>query len=232
MGRVDGECKADYFTRVASDDFKAKAAAKPLLKAEAKQLIVKAKGMYRDLRATFRIAKKTLRGFKKSKTNPTPLQTANPTPLQTANPTPLQADAPFGGILGSKNGAPAGMYTFQLVRTSSTSNNYTDIMKAECTKVGMKPICDHPSYCKSDTAVLYIGQDHHIAHPAHRGTDRYFPSGWSTLKDKFPSILCAYTGSYYGQDGHFKTLCTTGSSHAWQTPAENGDILCGKVVTK
>ena len=28
----------------------------------------------------------------------------------------------------------------------------------------MKPVCDHPNYCKSDKEALYIGQTHHMSH--------------------------------------------------------------------
>ena len=39
-------------------------------------------------------------------------------------------------------------------------------------------LCDHPSYCKTDTSrSIYIGQNHHIAYPPHRNNDSYFPSG-------------------------------------------------------
>ena len=41
----------------------------------------------------------------------------------------------------------------------------------------MKPLCDHPSYCKTDTLSWYVGQSHHIAYPPHRNNDSYFPSG-------------------------------------------------------
>ena len=56
----------------------------------------------------------------------------------------------------------------------------------ECGKKGMKPLCDHPSYCKADLRAVYIGQDNHMAYPLHRNTESYFPSGWSELEQQFP----------------------------------------------
>ena len=72
--------------------------------------------------------------------------------------------------LGSKNGVPARTYRFQMVKASTTSGKYSDIMINDCKKIGMKPVCDHPSYCKTDKNAVYIGQSHHLAHGGHRGT--------------------------------------------------------------
>ena len=44
-------------------------------------------------------------------------------------------------------------------------------------------LCDHRSYCKSDTKSIYIGQDHHIAYPPHRTNSGYFPAGWPEVRD-------------------------------------------------
>ena len=59
-------------------------------------------------------------------------------------------------------------YTFKVVKASTTSGKYGDIMIKDCAKVGMKPVCDHPSYCKTDSKAVYIGQSHHVAYPGHR----------------------------------------------------------------
>ena len=72
--------------------------------------------------------------------------------------------------LGAKNGVPARTYRFQMVKASTTSGKYSDIMINDCKKIGMKPVCDHPSYCKTDKNAVYIGQSHHLAHGGHRGT--------------------------------------------------------------
>ena len=76
--------------------------------------------------------------------------------------------APFTGTLGSRNGVPARQYNFQIVKASASSGRYSDVMIKDCAKIGMKPICDHKSYCKSDVNSIYIGQDHHIAYAGHR----------------------------------------------------------------
>ena len=78
--------------------------------------------------------------------------------------------APFVASLGKRNGVPARTYDFQIVKASSTSGRYSDIMIKDCAKIGMKPVCDHKSYCKDDKAAIYLGQDHHIAHGGHRNT--------------------------------------------------------------
>merc|ERR1711957_970142 len=79
-----------------------------------------------------------------------------------------EPDAPFRGYLSGKNTAESGNYTFQRVRVNFDDGcgdcNYDDIMINECKKIGMNPLCDHPSYCKTDPKVVYIGQDNHIAH--------------------------------------------------------------------
>merc|ERR1711972_1311561 len=83
------------------------------------------------------------------------------------------------GQLGSRNGADSGLYKFRaLVPKDLNGNdeesssfqlldeggfakqNYDDIMVRMCEKVKMKPMCDHPSYCKTDPKSLYVGQDH------------------------------------------------------------------------
>merc|ERR1719240_2323386 len=91
----------------------------------------------------------------------------------------------------------------------------------------MKPLCDHPSYCKSDSNAAYIGQDHHISHIPHLNEDSYFPSGWGNVKTQFPTSFCTYTAQHGGND---KALCTTGGDHSWQTVGNANDIMCAKAV--
>jgi len=143
--------------------------------------------------------------------------------IMCAKAPPYIPDQPFSGFLGAKNGADAGKYTFQRVRASQTSGNYDTIMINECQKIGMKPLCDHPSYCKTDSKSGYIGQNHHIAHTPHRNIDSYFPSGWSDIKGNFPTTFCTYTGA---AGGAIQTLCTTGGGHAWQRATANNEIMC------
>merc|ERR1711871_856530 len=131
----------------------------------------------------------------------------------------------MGAELGSKNGVPARTYTFQMVKASTTSGKYSDIMINDCKKIGMKPVCDHPSYCKTDKNAVYIGQTHHLAHGGHRGTSAYFPSGWSTIASEWDG-LCAYTANH----GSPKALCNhAAGSHAWQTPAQSPKFMCARV---
>merc|ERR1712232_1124564 len=88
----------------------------------------------------------------------------------------------------------------------------------------MKPLCDNPSYCKTDEKSVYIGQTNHIAHKPHRDIDSYFPDGWSELKEKFPQTFCTYTAKGNGNNA----LCTTGAGHAWKSVADNKEIVCAR----
>ena len=79
----------------------------------------------------------------------------------------------FAASLGEKNGVPARKYKFDIVRASTSSGRYSDVMIKDCKAIGMKPVCDHPSYCKNDKKSLYIGNTHHIAYPGHRNNGGY-----------------------------------------------------------
>ena len=79
-----------------------------------------------------------------------------------------RVDDDFTAELAGRNGVPGHKYMFQVVSASSSSGKYSDVMIKDCKAIGMKPVCDHPSYCKHDSKSLYIGQDHHIAYPGHR----------------------------------------------------------------
>lgn len=140
----------------------------------------------------------------------------------------------FKADLGAKNGVSAHTYTFRRVRTSEKSGSYSNAMVKECAKHGMKPICEHPSYCKSDNKSLYIGQTHHISHGSHRDTDHYFPSGWNQFKNKWKG-LCNYSNKSNGG----QALCNSGNtfaSHAWKTLTVNDaptlwkDFMCGRIT--
>ena len=94
--------------------------------------------------------------------------------------------------LGAKNGVLANTYTFRVTTASSTSGSYSSIMIKDCLAHGMKPVCDHPSWCKNDKASLYIGQNYYIAYAPHRYTEHFFPSGWSSISKRW-SGLCSYS---------------------------------------
>ena len=41
--------------------------------------------------------------------------------------------------------------------------SFSHLMVAECKKMDMRPVCEHPSYCRNDKAALYIGQYYHLS---------------------------------------------------------------------
>ena len=94
----------------------------------------------------------------------------------------------FDATLGAKNGVPAQKYKFELMELTSTSGNVKDQMISQCSALGMKPVCEHPSYCKNDARALYIGQDHHMSHPSHYNNPAYMPSGFDTMKSKVKGL--------------------------------------------
>ena len=88
-----------------------------------------------------------------------------------------------------------------------------DLMIKNCATLGMKPVCDHPSYCAKDSNALYIGQAHHIGYPPHRRINSWFPSGWSFIRDEFAG-LCFYAAKVQGGGN---ALCNIPvNSHSWQ----------------
>merc|ERR1719454_2216159 len=133
----------------------------------------------------------------------------------------------FSANLGSRSGSKAGRYTFQVTSTRKRGGSYTNIMVQTCRKLGMKPVCDHPSYCRRDRRSLYVGQAHHFAHKPHRNPNGWWPSGWAYIKNKFPKKFCTFTGAH---GGNHRSLCTYGGGHSWRTPAQNNRILCGVVA--
>ena len=134
--------------------------------------------------------------------------------------------AAFSASLGARNGAAAGKYSFTIETVASNTGNYANDMITQCFKAGMKPVCDHPSYCKNDAKSLYIGQAHHVVYPPHRNIASWFPSGWPAIKSNWNG-LCAYTAHHGGND---KSLCNVPTNtHAWRTAAQyNQGFVCGK----
>ena len=135
-----------------------------------------------------------------------------------------QIEGEFTASLGERKGVPARTYSFKIVQTSASSGRYSDVMIKDCAKIGMKPICDHPSYCKGDVNSIYIGQDHHIAYAGHRNNGGYFPKGWSTIARQWDG-LCSYTASANGNHA----LCNVPSNtHSWQHPGTKyKKFMCG-----
>ena len=84
-----------------------------------------------------------------------------------AGPPPPPADTyDFTASFGTRNSVPERRYWFKKEKLNSTqvaSGTYSEGMIQQCAKHGMKPVCDHPSYCRHDPKAAYLGQDHHIA---------------------------------------------------------------------
>mgnify|MGYP001238667672 CR=1 FL=1 len=131
----------------------------------------------------------------------------------------------FVGQLGGRKGVASRKYVFQIVKLiKGESGKYADQMIAHCARSGMKPVCDPPSYCKSDRSALYIGQHSHIAYGPHRRINSYFPSGWSAIAKQWNG-LCSYTGRGRGN----YALCNVpANSHSWQLPSKGLGFVCGK----
>ena len=89
----------------------------------------------------------------------------------------------------------------------------------------MKPVCDHPRYCKNDKAALYIGQTGHIAYPPHRNNNSYFPSGWPSISQQW-SGLCSYTAKAKAK-GVYALCNIPTTSHSWQPPSKGLGFICG-----
>ena len=100
-------------------------------------------------------------------------------------------------------------------------------MVGECKKFGMRPVCDHPRYCKNDAAALYLGQSEHLAYKPHRNNNGLVPSGLSSIRAHWEG-LCSYTGTANGS----QALCNIPTNqHNWYTPAyAQVGFMCGRVA--
>ena len=83
------------------------------------------------------------------------------------------------------------------------SMHFDDVMIEECMKIGMKPICDHPSYCRADKWSLYIGQTSQLDTESYRLTQT--PKNFCRLNDKFTN-MCFYSGRANKRYGKFSPL--------------------------
>jgi len=135
--------------------------------------------------------------------------------------------ASFIQKLGAKNGVPSRTYEFQTVSVEQRGGSWIHLSLEECSNIGMRPICDHPSYCKNDYRALYIGQTWHIAYPPHRNNMGLFPEGWNLIRNRW-NKLCSYTGNHGGG----KFLCNIPrNTHAWRHPDDDANtIMCGKIA--
>lgn len=129
--------------------------------------------------------------------------------------------------LGARNGVSASDYTFIVTKTTQNGGIFSTASENACSAVGMKPICDHRSYCKTNPKALYIGQDHHFAYPPHRRSTGYFPSGWNNQelggRYGFFENVCTYCSPASNS-----ALCAEGDSHAWRQPTPGRLVACGK----
>ena len=97
-------------------------------------------------------------------------------------------------------------------------------MVERCNTLGMKPVCEHPSYCQGDARSLYIGQHSHLSYPGHRNNPSENAAGFTSIRDQWQG-LCNYAGGH----GSNRALCNTGSSHSWRYPTQhNPGFMCGK----
>merc|ERR1719149_585821 len=104
-------------------------------------------------------------------------------------------------------------YKFEKAVLASRKGRYGDRMREQCKKLGMKPVCDHPSYCKNDKLALYIGQTSHLAYKPHRNNNNYSPAGFAAIRNKWNN-LCSYTANARGN----YALCNIpANSHQWRS---------------
>jgi hypothetical protein len=132
--------------------------------------------------------------------------------------------ASFTAQIGAKNGVASRMYEFEVSVLSARNGKYSDRMVEQCTKLGMAPVCDHPSYCKNDKRSVYLGQTGHLAYKPHRNNNNYSPAGLASIRDKWNG-LCSYTNNANGNNA----LCNIPTnSHSWQKTSTNPGFVCAK----
>jgi hypothetical protein len=142
----------------------------------------------------------------------------------------VQAYAPTGTFtasLGSRNGVPAQTYQFAIAHVGQLTGSYSAVMRQSCANLGMKPVCDYPGWCKTDTTAIYLGQDHHISYPPHRNHLAYFPSGWSGIKANWNG-KCMYAASAY----YSRAICNgpNTNTHQWRTRSQGPtSFVCARV---
>ena len=134
----------------------------------------------------------------------------------------------FRATLGNSLGTADHEYEFQITSLpKSRKGTYSSLMIKQCKRYGMKPVCGHPSYCKTDTAAIYLGQRLHLSYPKHnKDTVKRIP-GIDKIMHKFKG-RCVYTG----KANKDKALCNIPvNTHTWRTPAQaNPGFLCAKIV--
>merc|ERR1711881_54385 len=88
----------------------------------------------------------------------------------------------------------------------------------------MKPVCDHPSYCKNDGRAVYLGQSGHLAYRPHRNNNNYSPPGLAAIRDNWNN-LCSYTAT---ANGNYALCNIPVNTHQWRHPGQvNPGFVCG-----
>ena len=101
-------------------------------------------------------------------------------------------------------------------------------MSQLCAKYGMKPVCDHRAYCRTDAQALYLGQTHHMAYRPHRYNNNFMPPGFSAIRGKWDG-LCSYTAA---ANGNYALCNIPKNTHAWRHPGQaNPGFICAKMST-
>merc|ERR1712166_1114766 len=132
----------------------------------------------------------------------------------------------FKANLGTgRYGVPKRSYTFSQAFLNSPDGTFSVRMRQSCSALGMKPVCDHPSYCRNDAKSVYLGQYSHIAYRPYRNINGWFPSGWSKIKTNWDG-LCSYTNN---ANGNYALCNIPINTHAWRRPSQyNPGFMCAK----
>ena len=130
----------------------------------------------------------------------------------------------FQATLEAKNGVATTEYTFEAAWLRSKSGTYSAQMLVLCSAIGMKPVCEHRSYCGKDSKSLFIGQEHHLSYPPHRRNEGFVPRGFKAIESRWNG-RCNYANNAASARG----LCNIpGNTHSWRTPGQaNPGFICG-----
>ena len=94
-----------------------------------------------------------------------------------------------------------------------------------CSKLGMKPVCEHRAYCLNDKNSIFIGQTHHLSYPPHRRNKGWVPAGFPSVSDNWRG-LCNYAAKVQGGGN---ALCNIPiNSHSWQGTSRNPGFMCAR----
>ena len=70
----------------------------------------------------------------------------------------------FRATLGNSLGTADHEYEFQIASLGrNRKGTYSSLMIKACKRYDMKPICGHPSYCKTDDKSIYLGNKNHLS---------------------------------------------------------------------